>query len=227
MYLIIDASFPLCSSPTSSLISIVDNPASDMPVIHITSSSVRPAKSVESPSTYRSDSIKRLLTHEKTRYRVECNPSKRATALCWKVFGLPAVLSNENENKFEIITGFASCKTCFETYRYIDSSTANLNSHVCPRQLPSTQSKLFPQSRTPRSMMACKLLTQKKKEMTNLCARWAADSMRPFSIITDRGFREIIDKSIEIGKVHLFSFLIVSFFRRTKPSLYRCQFWCQ
>jgi hypothetical protein len=55
-------------------------------------------------------------------------------------------------------------------------------------------------SQGPRSATASKLLTQKKKEMTNLCARWVADSMRPFSIVRDRGLKEIIEKAVEIGK---------------------------
>lgn len=204
----------------------IDNAQSNISIVHIPSSPVRSAKSTEPQSTYTSMSIKRLLTYEKKRYRVECNPSKRATAPCWKVFGFPVMISNEKENKFEIIPGFASCKTCFETYRYIDSSTANLNSHVCPRMLPSDQPTLAMKSQTPRSAMACKLLTQKKKEMTNLCARWVADSMRPFSIVDDRGLREIVDKSIEIGKIHLGSYVILSFFFRTKSSCRRNQFLC-
>ncbi|CAF1533718.1 unnamed protein product [Adineta ricciae] len=191
--------YSIDGSSTSS-VSVIDKAQSSIPTIHILSSPARPVKSTGSAPTYTSVSIKRLLTHEKTRYRVECNPSKRATAPCWKVFGFPAMLSNESENQFEIIPGFASCRSCFETYRYIDSSTANLNSHVCPRIVHPNQQTLTMKSQTPRSTAMCKLLAQRKKEMTNLCARWVADSMRPFSIVGDYGLKEIIDKSVEIGR---------------------------
>ncbi|CAF1402498.1 unnamed protein product [Adineta ricciae] len=191
--------YSIDGSSTSS-VSVIDKAQSSIPTIHILSSPARPVKSTGSAPTYTSVSIKRLLTHEKTRYLVECNPSKRATAPCWKVFGFPAMLSNESENQFEIIPGFASCRSCFETYRYIDSSTANLNSHVCPRIVHPNQQTLTMKSQTPRSTAMCKLLAQRKKEMTNLCARWVADSMRPFSIVGDYGLKEIIDKSVEIGR---------------------------
>ena len=116
-------------SPCSSLF-IIENSQSDTSVFHILSSPARLIKSTESQPTYTSIYIKLLLTHENTQYRVESNQSKRATAPCWKIFGFPAVVLSEDENKVEVIPGFASCKNCFETYRYIDSSTTNLNSHI-------------------------------------------------------------------------------------------------
>ena len=35
--------------------------------------------------------------------------------------------SNDNENKLQIIPGFASFKYCFETFRHIDGSTRSLS----------------------------------------------------------------------------------------------------
>jgi hypothetical protein len=78
-----------------------------------------------------STNIKRSLTFDKIHFRVENNPSKRATAACWKTFGLPAMSTKENPAKYEVLPGFASCKRCFDTYKYVDSSTGNLNNHRC------------------------------------------------------------------------------------------------
>ncbi len=51
----------------------------------------------------------------KVHFRVENNPSRRATVACWKVFGLPVMSKDENPTKFEILHEFVSCKTCFDT----------------------------------------------------------------------------------------------------------------
>lgn len=174
---------------------------SDMHVIHASSSSLHSGNSADSRSLSSSIDIKRCLLHNKNRYRVEPNPSKRATAACWKIFGFPAMMSSQDGNQFELIPGFASCKSCFETYRYVDSSTANLNSHICPLKSPSNQSRIKAATHSPGSSFDSKLVAMKKKEMTNLCARWIADSMRPFSIVNDRGFKVIVEKCIDIGKL--------------------------
>ena len=60
--------------------------------------------------------------------------------------------------------GYAACKNCFETYRYIDSSTANLNSHVCPRVLSLNQLTLQKLSQTIMPPIDQKLLSMKNKK---------------------------------------------------------------
>ena len=88
-----------------------------------------------------SASIKRSLQFDKKHFRIESNPSKRATAACWKIFGFPAMSSDHNPSTYNILPGFASCRVCYETYKYIDSSTGNFNSHRCCRD-SSDQSSL-------------------------------------------------------------------------------------
>jgi hypothetical protein len=50
---------------------------------------------------------------------------------CWTTFEFPTRITSGN--KFEIISGVASCKHYFETFRHINGSTTNLNEHQCPK----------------------------------------------------------------------------------------------
>ena len=50
---------------------------------------------------------------------------------CWTKFEFPTRITSEN--KFEIISGVASCKHYFETFRHINGSTTSLNEHQCPK----------------------------------------------------------------------------------------------
>jgi Hermes transposase DNA-binding domain len=185
---------------------------SDLYVIYTSLSPTRSSKTVDSQSLSSSIEVKRSLQQNKIRYRVEPNQSKRATAACWKTFGFPAMMSSHDESQFEIIPGYASCKSCFETYRYVDSSTANLNSHICPRMSSANQSRIKRTTQSTGSSIDFKLVATKKKEMTSLCARWIADSMRPFSIVNDHGFKLIVDKCIDIGRInYVYHRLAVSF----------------
>ncbi len=184
----------------------------DTPVQHLsdTSASVlcpttpRPSST---PVKYTSANIKRFLLHDKKHYKIMSNPSKRATAACWSKFGLPAMLMNNNEEEtFSIIKGFASCKGCFDTYFYNDSSTTILNTHRCP--VDQQQGRLtFQNVPSPlRSTFGTKLLSKKKEDMKKLCANWVACSMRPFSIVTDPGFKHILQECLTIGELRGFSY---------------------
>jgi hypothetical protein len=152
---------------------------------------------------YSSTSIKRSLLVDKKHFRVEPNPSKRATAPCWKVFGLPAMSTDEDPSKYQILPGFASCKTCFDTYKYIDSSTGNLNSHRCCRDLSSDQLSIASFLQSPRSTTASKLISKRKEEIKKLCAKWVAGSMRSFKIVNDRGLKDLIQACLDIGNFYL------------------------
>jgi hypothetical protein len=49
--------------------------------------------------------------HDKIHFRVENNPSKRATAACWKVFGLSTVSTDDDPSKYEILYCFVSFRS--------------------------------------------------------------------------------------------------------------------
>jgi hypothetical protein len=154
------------------------------------------------PVKYTSAGIKRFLLHDKNNYKIMSNPNKRAIAACWSKFGLPAMrMNNGEEGKFSIIKGFASCKSCFETYFYNDSSTTILNGHRC---LVDQQQGLltFTSSASPlRNTFGAKLLSKKKEDMKKLCTNWVACSMRPFSIVMDPGFKLILQECLRIGEL--------------------------
>ncbi|CAF1070146.1 unnamed protein product [Didymodactylos carnosus] len=147
-----------------------------------------------------SASIKRSLMTDKNRYRVQPNPSKRATAACWKVFGVPAMSTDDDPTKYEILPGFVSCKTCLDTYKYIDSSTGNLNNHRCCRESSPDQSSIASFLHLPRSTNSNKLISKRKEEIKQLCAKWVAGSMRSFQIVTDRGLKDSIQACLDIGR---------------------------
>jgi hypothetical protein len=167
------------------------------------STSVSPPKhSKTTPAdSYTSKSIEKLLGNQKNEYRVVDNPKKRLSAACWTVFGFPARIANGD--KPEIIPGFASCKQCFETFRYLDGSTTSLNEHNCPRILPkgqrSIESSVYPSPQ--RSDLIGQQIKSKKENLKKLCAQWVSSSMRPFQIVADPGFKRIVQESLNIGKV--------------------------
>ena len=157
--------------------------------------------SSSSSKAYSTSSIKRSLLNDRNHFQVMPNINRRSTASCWKIFGFPAKVESEGLEKFEIIPGFVSCKKCFDTYKYMDSSTANLYSHRCYKNESSDQTTLTSFIRSPRSASCSSKSTSKKKEeLKQLCTKWIAASMRPFQIVTDPGFKRIVQACIDIGK---------------------------
>jgi hypothetical protein len=56
---------------------------------------------------------------------------------CWTVFEFPTRITSGN--KFEIVSGVASCKRYLETFRHINGSTISLNEHRCPKIVAKDQ----------------------------------------------------------------------------------------
>ena len=176
--------------------------------ISLSSISTASSESISnSSSNYTSDSIK-LLLKTNDNYKVIRNKSKRVSAACWTKMnmGFPAKKLLDKD-EFTPIPGFASCFTCFETYRYVDSSTTNINSHRCS-SLSLNQSSLDYHfgSKSPvnqseqRTIPIKKAVSRRKEEMKKICARWIAHSMRSFQIVQDPGFKAVVDECLKIGK---------------------------
>ena len=175
---------------------IGDQPLSSS--ICITSSDI---SSSSSTVLYTTASIKRSLLNDEVHFKILSNNNKRAKASCWKTFGFPAVSTQEDLKKFEIIPGFVSCKNCFDTYKYIDSSTANLYNHRCYRKESPDQTSITSFISSPRSTLnSSKMLSKKKDELKKICATWIADSIRPFQIVADAGFQRVVQACLDIGK---------------------------
>jgi hypothetical protein len=184
---------------------VIFDPTEEMSSVDIEEvlpSSSRTTESLSMPSqtscAYSSGSIERSLLHDQQHYRIQSNSSTRASAQYWKLFGFLSRMNDENANDFTFIPGFASYKRCCETYKYIDSSTDNLNSHQCSRALSSDQHSLasFVQSLTRNNG---KVVAKKKDEIKKLCVQWIASSMRPFQIVSAPGLKRIIQASMNIG----------------------------
>jgi hypothetical protein len=107
--------------------------------------------SSSSNTAFTTSTIKHLLINDHLHYQVINNCNKRSTARCWTAFGFPGIANSNDPKKFDIITGFVSCKTCFDTYKYIDSSTANLYAHRCYKKESPDQSSITSFLRSPRS----------------------------------------------------------------------------
>ncbi|CAF4914765.1 unnamed protein product [Rotaria sp. Silwood1] len=167
-----------------------------------TSSCATPTRTLSSTtSVFSTSSIRHALLEDNENFEVICNKRKRATASCWNTFGFPAKVKNGKVKTYEVIPGFVSCKICFDTYKYIDSSTANLYGHRCHRNESSDQTSissfiLSPRSKNPFS----KNQTTKKEDIKKLCTRWVVGSMRSFRIVDDPGFKRIIQECLDIGK---------------------------
>ena len=159
--------------------------------------SPKSTKSVSNAS-YSSKSIENLLKNKKNEYKVVDNSNKRLTAACWTTFGFPVRVTNENQS--ERILGFVSCKHCFETFRYLDGSTSTMNDHRCPKSLSKGQQSLEDSihSLPKRPHMIEMQLKNKKENIKKLSAQWVSSSMRPFQIVSDQGFRKIIQECLNI-----------------------------
>ena len=124
-----------------------------------------PSSDTSSSSTvlYTTASIRSSLLHDDIHFTILPNNNKRTVAPCWKTFGFPAVANKEDLKKFRIIPGFVSCKSCFDTYKYIDSSTANLYNHRCYRKESPNQTAITSFIRSPRSACSSSKILSKKK----------------------------------------------------------------
>ncbi|CAF3329824.1 unnamed protein product [Rotaria sp. Silwood2] len=170
-------------------------------------SSSEPA--INSTSNYTSESIKLLLMNDSANYKVIPNQSKRVSAGCWKrmEMGFPAKKLHDKD-EFIAIPSFASCFKCWETYRYVNSSTTHINSHKCPKLLSSNQTSLHqhflltssPRQTDQHTVPVSKAIVKRKEEMKKVCARWIAHSMRSFQIVQDSGFKDVIDVCLTIGR---------------------------
>ena len=88
-----------------------------------------------------STSIKRSLLHDKLRYRVENNLSKRATAACWKVFGFPAMSTDDDPSKLQTITrcdNFSNCSLSCHMSSVSSTELISFHHHRRRRSLRTT-----------------------------------------------------------------------------------------
>lgn len=173
---------------------------------------VTPVRVDHSPSIhgYTSRRITQLLKKNPENYKIIKNSKSRLSSTCWQVFGFPAKKSIIND-EFVIISGFASCRSCFQSYAFTSSSgTRALNAHPCVQELSNVtrqrSSSMNCDETLPKAgsiMKAFKQLKLPDKEIDsikNLTCKWLCHDMRPFTIVEDIGFRNLLQKCISLGK---------------------------
>lgn len=184
-----------------------------------------PNRSSKDLIEYNTSNIKSFLKEQPDKYVLvdnhKVNPIKPAA--CWKRFALPAI---KNEAGLSIvIKNFATCRSCYTTYSFTLGSTKSLNSHKCA---PSTSSSpsfrclnyshftiqhiCISSIKTSWKSRESQFNGEKKNLLTSKIAKWVCESMRPLSIVEDKGFLNIIQEcsSWNNGEKHLFKFELLN-----------------
>lgn len=155
------------------------------------------------PSSYTPDRLKRLLQHEKHKFRILKNESPKPLASWWRTFGYPALLNEKNE--FQRIPGFISCFKCSHTSNYgPKSGTRRFIEHADRCSPVTTISDQRPtQSSLDKNIYKQKvsLTSKEENELKELYAKWICRDIRPFSIVEDDGFRDLAQMFVRIGIV--------------------------
>jgi len=143
----------------------------------------------------------------------------------WDLFGEPSKMNEYGV--FTVIDGFVSCFDCSTTYvNKKDTGTNSLRNHVCFKKY-ILQKKEEKQNNTASSqtnssttlssssavnsatspltkyglvMKTTKLTSHEKTKVKELIVNWLCQSMRPFSLVNDNGFRNVIQQVISLGK---------------------------
>ncbi|CAF4039435.1 unnamed protein product [Rotaria sp. Silwood1] len=174
----------------------------------LSSSSISTAVTTSS-HTYTSNQLQRLLQKEKKKFRILNNESTKPLASWWRSFGYPAVQKEKDE--FERIPGYISCLKCCHTLLYGPTSgTKRFISHA-DRCFPlasscssggkgddpqSTQLKLNQIGFTRK----VKLSEKEQNELKHLYANWVCGDLRPYSVVEDKGFKQLAQMFIKIGE---------------------------
>ena len=97
-------------------------------------------KSSSNNVVYSSPNIKRLLKEQPEKYTLVNNDkiNYAKPSPCWNQFGLPA--ERDENDRINVIKNYATCRSCYITYRYTYGSTKSLNSHKCPQESSTTSS---------------------------------------------------------------------------------------
>ena len=181
--------------------------------------------SVMKHEQYTVEKITRLLKTKDSEYQVVHNES--GTSQVWNSFGFPAKMNELGHMK--IISGFASCKECKLTYSFDSSKigTTTLQRHICVGKKMNTS--ITTKSTSKQRSSSCsssssisivkmnnmdtlfnfgiqKQITGTTKEvdtLKTLMVQWICGSLRPVSIIEDKGFINLLQAAVSLGKLAL------------------------
>ncbi|CAF4044377.1 unnamed protein product, partial [Rotaria sp. Silwood1] len=149
---------------------------------------------------YQTQEIEKLLrmSVKSKQYIVKKNSSQLIKSDAWSKFGFPA--KQRSENVYDILPGFVSCSDCFRTLVY-DGSTKYMIKHKCV-VAAAAATELVVNTGTMDNYLLKKPVIQKqdKEKMKEKFVIWSCSSIRPFSIIEDPGFIDILNEAIKIGQ---------------------------
>ncbi|CAF1375258.1 unnamed protein product [Rotaria sordida] len=149
---------------------------------------------------YQTQEIGKLLrmSVKSKQYIVKKNPSQLIKSDAWSKFGFPE--KQRTENVYDIISGFVSCSDCFRTLVY-DGSTKYMIKHKCVVAAAAATEPVV-HTGTMDNYLLKKPVIQKqdKEKMKENFFIWTCSSIRPFSIIEDPGFIDILNEAIRIGQ---------------------------
>jgi hypothetical protein len=131
-------------------------------------------------------------------YIITKNSSPCIRSDVWNIFGFPTKVQSDGTH--EIITGFVACFDCSKTLLY-NGSTKYMIRHKCLFNFAARAEQVRCQ-RAMDEYLSQKPIIQKrdKKKLTEKFIIWSCSSIRPFSIVEDPGFLDILNEAIRIGK---------------------------
>lgn len=152
-----------------------------------------------SKEKYRPDEIEHLLkiSSETRKYSVIKNASQSIKSEVWSSFGFPGKLLQDGAHR--IIPGFVSCFTCKKTL-FFDGSTKYMIKHKCHQSNLSLSVGKENQTTMDKFLgKKTSLSRHEKDKFKEKLVHWACSSMRPFTVVEDLGFSEIIKHTFSLG----------------------------
>jgi hypothetical protein len=152
---------------------------------------------------YRTDGLEQLLktSTDSKQYTIVKNSSQFIKSDVWSTFGFPGKL--QTSGQYRIIAGFVSCFNCYKTLSY-DGSTKYMNRHKCLHLNAQIGIEKSVCQSTIDKYMGKKAVIQKhdKEKIKEKLVLWSCSSIRPFTIVEDPGFIDIVKEAINLGELN-------------------------
>jgi hypothetical protein len=159
-----------------------------------------PSSSSFEKEEYRAQQLEKLLKRsiDSKQYVILKNISSLIKSDVWKKFGFPA--KSRAGGGHEAITSFVACFDCFKTLSF-DGSTKYMIKHTC-LDTSTVRVETISQQGTINKYLSKKPVIQKqdKETMKEKFVLWTCSSIRPFTIVEDPGFLDVLNEAIRIGK---------------------------
>jgi len=189
-----------------------DSDTENRPLLRIYTSNVSPSNgSTSNREEYQPRQLESLLktsTNSK-HYVVIKNVSPLIKSDVWKIFGFPAKLRID-EHGHDVIPNFVSCFECFKTLSF-DGSTKYMNKHKCLNITSADRAESLVAQGTMDKYLLKKVVIQKqdKEKIKDKLVIWTCSSIRPFTIVEDPGFIDVLNEGIRIGMYKFFLKFII------------------